>query len=390
MKVRQVATCLVFWLTTTANSMDYDQSFELTTAMTGSSFSGVDDIEPPDNGAGDSIDANLDLYWNLYLYPSDATQFNFRYGLSAQQNLYQTGINPMGIESETANYRLTDVSARILGNDDENYQLYQQLDQLALTWYSAYGDFVIGRQPISFGIAKVFSPVDVIQPQDLYATDASYRPGVDAIRGTWLLNAVSELDTGIVIGEDQAAFGRLKTNFNTVDYEFIGLTINGEQAILSLGTQSALGNVGVWQESALMFADGNAKLRSTLGVDITVLDDLYLMAEVHYNALGASEDYMANTRDNAFYQLGAVVPLGRWYSSVQASYPLNILTQLNVGATVNLNDGSVLTNTAISVNATDSLVIDASLVIPLATDHSLSREYGMHPSYVALEFGWVF
>ncbi len=52
--------------------------------------------------------------------------------------------------------------------------------------YAAYTrgpvTITLGRQPVSFGRAKLWSPMDLVAPFALTEVDTEYRPGADAVR----------------------------------------------------------------------------------------------------------------------------------------------------------------------------------------------------------------
>ncbi len=360
-------------------AFDLEQSADLSatfTAFTHPTVSGLPaDMQSPEY----QLNGNVSAFWNVLVFPSDTTQLNIRYGLSANSELDQAG--SANQETTTAMYRVDDLPAQI----DLQYQ--QNLDQFSATWYSPFGDYTLGRQPISFGQARFYSPIDVIQPAAVFATDRSYRPGVDAFRGTWQLGAVSELEAGYVFGQDTVAFSRLKAYLLNSDWELIALRINDDHWIGSLGTSTGFGAVGFWQETAVLTDTEDADVRATLGMDYTFFDDLYVMAELHYNGLGGDN---ATAMSQSFYQLGAVVPTGQWYGSAQASYPLNIVTQLSGGVSANLDDGSVLLNSSLSYNASDSLSVNVSALLPVVKEHSLDYEYGAYPTVIEVDLDWVF
>jgi hypothetical protein len=284
--------------------------------------------------------------------------------------------------SASASYRADDVPQQI------NWSFNQDLDQLNVTWFSPIGDFTIGRQPIAFGQAKLYSPIDVIQPAGLLTTDRSYRAGVDAVRGTWMLGAVSEVEAGYVFGLDTVAFARLKAYLLSSDWELVGIDINQDQQIVSLGVNSGIGSFGLWQETAIL-KDDDADVRVTAGVDTIVLDDLYLFAEIHYNGLGEASAYELNST-KSFYQLGAVLPPAQWYASLQGSYPINIVTQVSGGITANLNDGSILLSSAASYNASDELSVLFTGAYPMASEQSAEYEFSLYPASVSVQLNWVF
>jgi hypothetical protein len=373
-------------------ALDYQQSVDLTGGLNLAQNPTIDGLPEAAQAADRVAVGRLDGYWNLLWFPSTSSQVNLRYGWSAQGRAQHPdqGIGSASESSAAANYRQADLNPELWTYADPDLALYQQLDQLSLTWYGPFGDWVLGRQPISFGMAKFYSPVDVLQPIDLMATDRSYRPGVDALRATWFIGPVSSLEAGYVLGVDRALFGRLKAFIFAADWELTALHINEQYRLAALGVQSGIGALGLWQETAWLSEPGSSELRVTLGADMTLLEDWYLVSELHYNGLGAASDYLENAAGQGFYQIGAVLPLAQWYASVQVSYPINVLTQWSTGATLNLNDNSALFNSALVYSVSDDMALNLSAIVPLASAHSLAYEYGVYPSFVAAQLQWVF
>ena len=358
---------------------ELEQSTDLTLTFTPS-------LEPEITDVQDSayeLTGQADFFWNMEAYLTDSVTVYFRYGISAISLLDQDGSSSGN--DETDDFRLDDLPAEF----DPDF--YQTLDLLNINYYSRFGDYTIGRQVISFGQAKFFSPVDVVYPKSLFAIDSDYRPGVDAFRATWPLNATSELELGYLETEERGGFARLKTYLLGSDWELIAIRLSEDNSILSIGTNGGIDSVGLWQESALLIDEQENKnyLRATIGADYTFYDDWYVAWEAHYNGIGERDDYSANT-DKSFYQLGYVTPQAQWYSSIQASYPINILTEISLGATTNLNDFSTLLNSTLTFNATDELTVNASLLVPMASDNSTEYEYGVYPVTGIVQLDWVF
>ena len=376
-------------------ALDYQQSVDLTSAaslLSNPTLSGL-----PDSAQAADTRANGQLsgYWNLLAFPSAATQVNLRYGWSAQGTVYwpeqqQASSTVSAADYRLADYRLADLDTELWASSTDNLGLYQQLDALSVTWYSPFGEWVLGRQPISFGLAKFYSPIDVMQPIDLVATDRSYRPGVDALRATWFLGPVSSLEAGYVMGVDRALFGRLKAFILAADWQLTAIQINDRYRLAALGVQSGIGALGLWQETAWLSEPGSSDIRVTLGADMTLFEDWYLVSELHYNGLGSAQDYLQNAAGQGFYQIGAVLPLAQWYASVQVSYPINVLTQWSTGATLNLNDNSALFNSALAYSVSDDMTLNVNAVVPVAKSHSHAYEYGIYPSVFSAQLQWVF
>lgn len=379
-KVNLLFVVLFAVISTATSAVEFETTTDLSVALDAFAHPQTNSIPADMLGPEYQLNGRSAVFWNVDAFVGSQIKTELRYGLSVQSVLDTQGAEPASVG---ADYRVDDLPSAL------EPEFSQSLDRFNINWYSPVGDFSLGRQPISFGQAKVFSPIDVIQPADIVAIDRSYRAGVDAIRGTWLLGAVSELDAGYVFGRDSVAFGRLKTFAFNADWEFIGLTINEELTIASLGVNGGVGAVGLWQESAVFLTADDSDFRVTVGVDTQFFDDFYVLTELHYNGLGRTENYAQNSID-PFYQLGAVTPNAQWYASAQASYPLNILMSLSVGATVNLNDGSGLVNGLISYNASDTLTVQIASVIPVKSETSFDEEFGLYPATLSLLLDWVF
>lgn len=333
--------------------------------------------------------ARADLFWNGYFYPSENISMEVRYGLSNQNQLLPENVltNTLG-SSELADYRVADVQSTVLESDGGRFQLIQQLDVLLLNFYSSVGTWSIGRQPISFGVASVFSPVDIVQPVGLLATDSEYRPGVDAVRGNWFLGAVSELEAGWVFGEDSLYFVRMKTFQLGSDWEVTAIQLNDEASLLGVGAVGSLGDIGIIQETAFLTSDDSEGVRSTLGVNGRLLDDWLWSGELHFNGVGQPDNYSENY-EKVFYQLGAVVPQANWYFSATASYQLTPLSTLSFNNTVNLNEGSSLFSSSLFLSTGDNSSLQAAGYVPLA-ERSLQSEYGVYPYSLRVEWDWLF
>lgn len=77
--------------------------------------------------------------------------------------------------------------------DRSGFRLQHALDRLFFSYSFEALDMTIGRQPISFGVGRVFRPNDVLAPFSPYEFDTEQRRGVDAIKLEIPLGDVSEL-----------------------------------------------------------------------------------------------------------------------------------------------------------------------------------------------------
>lgn len=359
---------------------------------------GLDDDQMPPAWA---LDQHLDGRVNASLFPGPNSELTLQYGLEQRWRFAQDeGSTDLAdvLQPGGSDFRYRDLDAELVASDDGDFAVYQNLDRLYGLFYTPAGTVTVGRQAISFGLAKVFSPVDVVLPSGIRAQERSYRPGVDAARWLVPFGAVSELDVGWVVGDDNLAFVRGYSAIDMWTLEATALVLNESNALFGLGTQTAVGSWGLWQELAWLDGDDESGLRWTLGVDQQVFGDVYVVAEYHYNGLGDDGgSYSQLTDPGVFYRKGMVVPWGRHYLSVQASNPLTPLIQGQVGTTVNLLDGSALSTAALDWSVSNNSSVSVGLEWPMGTEPvvedsvpSVSEEFGVYPSRLTVSWSTVF
>lgn len=356
-----------------------------------------DASQPPAWALDQTFSGRLNLVW----YPTSSLELGVHYGLAEQARLAQAeGDDALqqALESDPADFRWRDLDATLV--DDDPVRVRQNLDRAYVRAYPGLGDITLGRQPISFGLARVYSPVDVILPSGLQAQEPTYRAGVDAVRWLVPLGAVSELDLGWVFGDDSVLFARGYTQISRFTWEATALAVNQEHHVLGLGTQTSIGDWGLWQEMAVLTTkrenDGGSGFRATLGLDQQILDDVYVVAEYHFNSLGVDGDY-ADISDSGWHQSGLVTPWGRHYLSLQASKPLSPLWQASLGQAVNLSDGGLLLTGALSRSLSNNSTLDMTFVHALAERPDIRNaparvndEYGVYPSLIQVNWSTVF
>ncbi|MDX1475982.1 MAG: hypothetical protein R3309_17540, partial [Reinekea sp.] len=112
-------------------AFDLEQSADLSATFTAFTHPTVSGLPAEMQSPEYQLNGNVSAFWNVLVFPSDTTQLNIRYGLSANSELDQAG--SANQETTTAMYRVDDLPAQI----DLQYQ--QNLDQFSATWYSPFG-----------------------------------------------------------------------------------------------------------------------------------------------------------------------------------------------------------------------------------------------------------
>lgn len=359
-----------------ASALEYDQNIDISLSASTLKSVNADQWQPQY-----AFSPKL----NLWLYPNNDVEVSLRYGVDLLSQA-----NPIS-QPMAADYLIGNVDSTLWSRNDNKTQLSHQLEQLMVTYWADDVSISIGRQAISFGIAKVYSPADVIQPTSVDFSQSGYRQGVDALRTTWYIGAVSELTAGLVVGDDQAVFARWKTNTHSIDVDLTTIQINETLQVASFGVLGSVGVIGLWQETAWLREEGSHYFRSSVGADSTFFDDLYVMAEYHFNGIGKQRSHYGEVFNSEFYQLGAVQPIAKQYLSLLASKPLNALLRANVNWVTNLSDQSGAGLISIDASVSDNTSASVSLTLPHGDNRSSeTTEYGVYPLIINASLNWVF
>ena len=297
-------------------------------------------------------------------------------------------------------YRLSDLESSLTDDATEKHQIYQNLDRFNYQHRFASGDLTLGRQAVSFGLARIINPTDVFLPFDVRTFNQEYRKGVDAIRFQAPFGDLGETDFGIVLGDDaraetSAVFLQLRGNISGKDLEFALLEF-AQQRLVGAGIQTALGHFGFWFEVARVTGDATYTRLST-GIDYAFTEHTFGLVEYHRNGAGSKDaaDY-AGLFNTTPYQRGGVFLLGRDYLIPVFSIQVSPLWNLAMQSIINLNDDSLFLTFSAEYNLAEDLYMDFGyyrfsgdeLLLNADDSPAFQSEYGSNPdtAYLSLRF----
>jgi len=267
-------------------------------------------------------------------------------------------------------YRIDDLRPRLYpgpGREPESFSLGQNIDRFYLAW-SGPLDIYLGRQPFGWGAARTINPTDVLVPFRFDELDKEERVGLDAARAIYPLGMMSEVDAGIILGEDgesenSAGYLRGRTYLRKTD---ISATVMAYRENLLAGFDLArsVGGSGVWVEAAWNRVEKERMkeefYRVVAGWDRSFLKArLYTYLEYHYNGAGAEEaaGYYSNFERNPAYSQTGVFLLGRHYLLPSARWQFTPLVTGGGLLFINLADGSVLVSPTVEYNAAENFYV---------------------------------
>jgi len=261
----------------------------------------------------------------------------------------------------------------------------------------------LGRQPITFGHALLFTPLDLVAPFHPAVLDQEYKPGVDAARldayaGTSThLSAVAayagswDLDGLVLCATGQTTVG-------VWDLGLLAGAVHGD-LVAGLTTTGSLGPIGLWAEGTLTVPtdDEDPFVRAVVGGEARPGDRWFLAAEAYVQTNGASDpgDYLEQS-SGARYARGEVWEMGRYYAGLSGSYELSPIVQISAFALANLADPSAMVGPALSWSVSDEASVHGGAYVGLGQrpgDIDLSALGASDDLYSAIpvnsEFGLV-
>ena len=231
--------------------------------------------------------------------------------------------------------------------DDERLRVWHDVDRLAVTVYTPAADVTVGRQAITWGMARLFPVADLWSRFSPYELDTEHKPGVDAVRA--LAYPADGLEVDAVVADrgeqdDVSAGLRATLGLPSADLYVAGGRLWNE-ALAVAGASWLFQSVKVRAEAATgrdLETDRWLDPRITVGAD-WLRGRLTLSGELHLNGAGADgpAGYLEQLRSETFAR-GESYYLGRWYAGVSVSRTLDRAERwrLSASALLNLEDGS--------------------------------------------------
>lgn len=276
----------------------------------------------------------------------------------------------------------------------------------------------IGRQPITFGRAKLWPVTDLISTFSITEVDTEYKPGSDAFRLDWQIAAKSLLTIVAVAGEHEddldaratlrgSSFAaRFKQGWKNGEIGILGGFIRRD-VVFGLDLAQDLGKFDIHAEvvttlileKSLTFSGSRTKnpkkivVRGVIGATIKPVSKLTIVTEFYYNGLGgkSASDYLDVALSERM-RAGDFYNLGRYYLGAMVIWEVHPLVTLNTVVMGNLRDPSALFSVGLSYNVASNVNLIFGGYFPLGKRPVASTlvpepksEFGLYPYFVFLE-----
>ena len=209
----------------------------------------------------------------------------------------------------------------------------------ALTLTRGDTDLRMGRQRVTWGTGRFWSPLDLLNPVNPIALEPGEREGVDALLLEHKRSAVSNVSfvyAPVHDGRDQA-LARWHANVSGFDYSFVGGRARSGP-LLGADLAGQIGGAGVRAEWSWLRDDAaGAAQRLLLGLDYAFANTLTVTAELYHDGTGASDPMQY---DLAGFLAGRRQTLARNYAGAYARFDFTPLVRGESWLVRNLDDRS--------------------------------------------------
>lgn len=208
-------------------------------------------------------------------------------------------------------------------------------------------DATLGRQPVSFGNGRIFTPLDLVAPFHPATVDTEYKPGVDAARvdaylGTsGRLTAVAAYAGDWTDGMVYALYGQ--GTVGVTDLGMFGGLVHAEP-VVGVTVASSVGPVGLYGDATVTIAvEEGAFVRAVAGADWRPTSTTTLSGEVYVQTFGAADpaEYLVVAQSPRFSR-GEVWQLGRTYAALTVAQEITPLIFGSLAVIANVEDPSAL------------------------------------------------
>ncbi len=247
--------------------------------------------------------------------------------------------------------------------DELTTSLSTRIERLDIRWRLGNYDINIGRQPISLGTSHFISVLDVLAPFAPGDLDATYKPGIDAVRirrGLGMSGEVEIIAAGARKWSDGAVLGRYRTSLKGIDFEFVGGRFR-RRSFGGLGWEGDVMSTGIWGEMALFGrredAEKNrggfskAAFSSVAGLDFNLPAKFKLGGSFMFQDFGVRDpDDLIDIYEDAPFREGWVFLGSVSYGVFTLHRELHPLVQSDLAGIINLIDNSTLWQPKITIN----------------------------------------
>jgi len=248
-------------------------------------------------------------------------------------------------------------------SDDQSFSMSTRIERLNIHWIVHDVDIVAGRQPVSLGTSHFVGVLDVLAPFAPGDLDATYKPGIDAVRihrGIGMTGEAEVIAAGAKDPGGGALLGRYRIMVRGMDIEFVGGRFR-RRGFGGFGWEGEVLESGVWGEFALFERKPDTEKRrggwsraafsGVAGVDIDLPLDFKAGGALMFQDFGIRKPgELIEVRNEGPFSEGWAFLASAAYGIATLHRQLHPLVQGDLAGIVNLVDGSTLWQPRLTVS----------------------------------------
>ncbi len=255
--------------------------------------------------------------------------------------------------------------------EGDTHTISGRMDRMWVSFRVPHFDLTVGRQPVYFGSAFFFTPMDLVSPFSPVVIDREYKPGIDAVRADIYIGMSGKISLVAAHagswdweGSILAAHGGFTVG--VFDLGFFAGEIY-KSTVLGVDFSGSLGPVSVYGEGTVTLEkDETPFVRAVVGASHRFGFGMTLMGEFYVQTVGGADpqDYLPLTA-TARFQRGELWAMGRYYGALTLTYELAPLMNVSAFVVSNLRDPSFLVGPGLTWSVADNVELAAGLYLAL-------------------------
>ena len=260
-------------------------------------------------------------------------------------------------------------------DDSSGFSLRGRMDRLSVRLRFAHMDLKIGRQPVSFGSAWFFTPLDLVAPFSPTVIDREYKPGIDAVRADVYIGTAGQITAVAAYAGSWSLDGLVLAGHGRVSLGLwdISLLLGAihEDFVVGLDAAGSIGGISLRAATTLTVPpeeseDEEPYLRLVVGADYRFANGVTVLGELYYQGIGEIRpDRYLNFAASPRFVRGELWSMGHLYGAVSVAVEVNPIISVNAALTVNMLDGSALLSPGLRWSISDNADLVAGLMVSL-------------------------
>jgi len=298
----------------------------------------------------------------------------------------------------TSSSTSTSIVDELYGPAESTFAWEHEIDRVFFLFALPRVDITIGRQAISWGTGRLWSPLDVFAPMTATEIDREEARGVDAVKLTFSFSDTALMEVVLAAGrkfnedgDDEVAWSAsslawmLRWNIWHLEWmlmagkvgpaEVVGGALSGQiRGVAVRGEISATSTARLGYDNPLNNDPNDpdeTRMRATVGIEFGTPIGLTGIIEYHYNGYGVlhTSEYLETAEILAPYMSrGLVSGLAQHYAGVVLAWqPLSVLS-LTMIYIQNLQDGSLLLGPSVDYSVADNVHLAFVAYVPIGRD----------------------